>query len=60
MEEGYSNVTNCKDKINHAKVRDIFKSLISLGRVKTKQNGRFLSFWGKIAFKNQLISEKVA
>ena len=28
-----------------------FKSLISLNRVKTNQNVRFLSFGGKIAFK---------
>ena len=33
-------------------VRDIFKSLISLERVKTNQNGGFLTFGRKIAFKN--------
>ena len=37
-----------------------FKSLISLDRVKTNQNGGFLSFWGKINFRNLLISEKEA
>ena len=42
------------------KLRIMFKSLISLGRVNTDQNGGFFSFWGKIAFKNQLISEKAA
>ena len=57
---GHSYVTNCKYQTNHVKVRDIFYSLISLDRVKTNQNGRFLSFWGKIALKNLLISEKEA
>ena len=37
---------------------EICKSLISLDRVKTNQNGRFLSFGGKIAYKNLLIFEK--
>ena len=40
---GHSYVTNCKYQTNHVKVRDIFYSLISLDRVKTNQNGRFLS-----------------
>ena len=36
------------------------KSLISLDRVETNQNGGFLSFGGKIAFKNLLIFKKEA
>jgi hypothetical protein len=42
----------------HAQIRDIFESLISLDRVKTNQNGGFLYFGDKIAFKNLLIFEK--
>ena len=45
-------------KIKQTQVRDIFKSLISLGRVKSNQNGGFFFLWGKIAFKNLLIFEK--
>ena len=57
---GHGYVTNCKDKTNHAQDRDVFKSLISLNMVNTNQNGEFLSFWGKIVFKNLLTSEKEA
>ena len=41
-------------------IRDNFKSLISLDRVMTNQNGGFLSFLGRIAFNNLLIFEKEA
>ena len=47
-------------KIKQTQVRDIFKSLISLGRVKTNQNSGFLSFLGKTVFKNLFIFEKEA
>ena len=58
---GHIYVTNRKDQTNHAQVRDIFNSLISLDKVETNQNSRFFCFWGKmIAFKDLLISEKEA
>ena len=40
---GHCRVTNCKNHTKFAQVRGIFKSLISLDRDKTDQNGILLS-----------------